>query len=63
MTVSRSPSSTGCLGGFAELTPAQLRALAAGLLRIAADAEARPMGCTYARAARRYELQEAVNAS
>jgi hypothetical protein len=34
----------GLPGGDAELTPAQLRALAAGLLRIAADAESQPMG-------------------
>jgi len=34
----------GLPGGGAELTPVQLRALAAGLLQIAADAEARPMG-------------------
>lgn len=33
----------GLPGGFAELRPAQLRALAAALLRIAADAEARPL--------------------
>lgn len=33
----------GLPGGGAELTPDQLRALAAGLLRIAADAEAQPM--------------------
>jgi hypothetical protein len=34
----------GLPGGAAELTPGQLRALADALLRIAADAEARPMG-------------------
>ena len=32
----------GLPGGGADLTPAQLRALAAALLRIAADAQARP---------------------
>lgn len=46
----------GLPGDYAELTPGQLRALAAGLLRIADDAEGRPMGSAYARAARRYEL-------
>jgi len=34
----------GLPGNGAEFTPAQARALAAALLRIAADAEARPMG-------------------
>ena len=33
----------GLPGGLAELTPAQLRALAGALQLIAADAEARPM--------------------
>lgn len=32
-----------CRGGGAELRPAALRALAAALLRIAADTEARPL--------------------
>lgn len=32
----------GLPGGGAELTPAQLRDLAAALMRVAADAEARP---------------------
>jgi hypothetical protein len=34
----------GLPGDAAELTPGQLRVLAEALLRIAADAEARPMG-------------------
>ena len=47
----------GLPGGSAELTPAQLRALAEGLLRIAADAEARPMGARqYVRKLREYRL-------
>lgn len=33
----------GLPGSGADLTPAQLRALAAALLRVAADAEARPL--------------------
>ncbi len=44
----------GLPGGCAELTPDQLRALAGTLLRIAADADARPMGRAYARLARQY---------
>ena len=43
----------GLPGGAAELTPAELRALADGLLRIAADAEARPMGARNYRPQRR----------
>jgi hypothetical protein len=42
----------GLPAGQAELTPPQLRALAAGLLRIADDVEALPMG---ARAYRRQQ--------
>jgi hypothetical protein len=34
----------GLPGDMAELRPAQLRALAAAMLRIASDCEARPMG-------------------
>ena len=48
----------GLPGSNAELTPAQLRALAEGLLRIAADAEAQPMGArTYLRKRREYPMQ------
>ena len=47
----------GLPGGSAELTPAQLRALAEGLLRIAADAEAQPMGTrAFMRKRREYSL-------
>ena len=47
----------GLPGGCADLTPAQLRALADALLRIAADAEARPMGPrAYLRHQRTYAL-------
>ena len=47
----------GLPGGGAELTPAQLRALAASLLRIAADTEAQPMGARkYRRLQRAYPL-------
>ena len=47
----------GLPSGCAEMTPAQLRALADGLLRIAADAEAQPMGArTYMRKRREYSL-------
>lgn len=46
----------GLPGGDAELTPAQLRELAEGLLRIAFDAETRPMGRDYRRLARDYDL-------
>jgi hypothetical protein len=46
----------GLPGGSAELTPAQLRLLAATLLRIADDAEARPMGKHFMRKARNYDL-------
>lgn len=48
----------GLPGGCAELTPAQLRALADGLLRIAADAEAQPMAPrAYMRKRREYPMQ------
>jgi hypothetical protein len=46
----------GLPGGGAELTPPQLRALAATLLRIADDAEARPMGKHFLRKACTYDL-------
>lgn len=47
----------GLPGGGADLTPAQLRALADALLRIAADAEARSMGPrAYLRHQRTYTL-------
>ena len=47
----------GLPGGSAELTPAQLHALANGLLRIAADAEAQPMGTrSFMRKRREYQL-------
>jgi len=47
----------GLPGGFAELTPAQLRALADGLMRIADDAEARPMAPrVYLRQQRKYQV-------
>jgi len=50
----------GLPGGGAELTPAQARALAAALLKIAADAEARPMGPkTYMRKRCEYPLNSA----
>jgi len=52
----------GLPGGSADLTPAQLRALAAALLRIADDAEARPVKAkTLVTLRREYRLQE-VNA-
>jgi hypothetical protein len=48
-------------GPGAELTPAQLRALADGLLRIAADAEAQPMGPrVYLQKRRQYRLAGAA---
>jgi hypothetical protein len=50
----------GLPGGYAELTPAQLRALADGLLRIAADAEARTTRQAGSREVRRYELARPV---
>lgn len=46
----------GLPGGYAELTPAQLRELAAGLLRIAIDTESQPTGRDYRRLAREYDL-------
>ena len=47
----------GLPGGGAELTPAQLRVLAASLLRIAADAESQPMSSRrYMRRRRAYPL-------
>lgn len=46
----------GLPGGNADLTPAQLRGLAEGLLRIAFDAEARPMGRNYQRLACEYDV-------
>ena len=47
----------GLPGGGAELTPAQLRALADSLQRIAADVEAQPMGKrAYRRQVRDYPL-------
>jgi hypothetical protein len=49
----------GLPGGSADLTPAQLRALAGGLLRIAADAESRPVKAkTLPTLRREYRLQE-----
>jgi len=49
----------GLPGGSADLTPAQLRALAAALLRIADDAEARPVRAkTLPTVRREYRLQE-----
>ena len=47
----------GLPGDSAELTPAQLRALADGLRRIADDAAVQPMGQrTYVRKRREYKL-------
>jgi hypothetical protein len=46
----------GLPGDDAELTPDQLRKLAEGLLRIAAETEARPMGRDYRRLPREYDL-------
>ncbi len=47
----------GLPGGGAELTPAQLRALAETLVRIAADAEAQPMTARhFMRKRREYSL-------
>ncbi|MBL8348929.1 MAG: hypothetical protein JNL87_01325 [Burkholderiaceae bacterium] len=47
----------GLPGDHAELTPAQLRALSAALLRIADDADAQPMGVrTFKRQRRAYPL-------
>lgn len=47
----------GLPGGSAELTPGQLRALAAGLLQIAVDAEAQPTASrAYLRKRREYSL-------
>jgi hypothetical protein len=48
----------GLPGGGAELTPPQLRALAATLIRIADDAEARPMGKHFLRKACTYDLTQ-----
>ncbi len=50
----------GLPGDSAELTPAQLRALAAVLVRIADDCEARPLGGKHLRNVRReYEVETA----
>ena len=50
----------GLPGEGADITPAQLRALAEGLLRIADDAEARPMGPrSFRRQRRQYSLDAA----
>jgi hypothetical protein len=46
----------GLPGGCADLTPAQLRALAKALQRIADDADARPKGRAYLPVFRAYEL-------
>lgn len=46
----------GLPGGGAEMTPTQLRALAAALVRIAEDAEARPMGKHFMRKASTYAV-------
>ena len=62
-TSSREPLAgvEGLPGGSAELTPVQLRALADGLLRIAADAEAQPMGArNFMRKSREYCLGKGV---
>ena len=49
----------GLPGGSADLTPAQLRALAAALLRIADDAEVRPVKAkTLPTVRKEYRLQE-----
>lgn len=44
-------------GGDADLTPAQMRGLAAALLAAADECETRPMGCrSFLRASREYPL-------
>lgn len=47
----------GLPGGHAELVPAELRALAAALLRIAADSESRPRGRSHTRGVQSYALE------
>ena len=51
----------GLPGGGAELQPAELRALSAALLRIAADSESRPQGRSYMRGVQSYALEVTAN--